>query len=49
LRRRGRFGDGEVHLIPDKRIVWIVGEGCIQERLNVVEVEVVGVNGGVKS
>jgi hypothetical protein len=31
-----------VDLIPDNRVVWIVGEGCIQERFDVVEVEVVG-------
>jgi len=40
--RRGGFGDGVVDLIPDNRVVWIVGEGCIQERFDAVEVEVVG-------
>jgi hypothetical protein len=33
-----------VDLIPDNRVVWIVGEGCIQERFDAVEVEVVGVD-----
>ena len=28
-----------VDLIPDKRIVWVIGEGCFQERLDAVEVE----------
>ena len=34
------FDDGVVDLIPDKRIVWVIGEGCFQERLDAVEVEV---------
>jgi hypothetical protein len=37
-RRRCGFGDGVADLIPDKRIVWIVGEGCIQERFDAVEI-----------
>ena len=28
-----------VDLIPDKRIVWVVGKGCFQERLDAVQVE----------
>ena len=39
--RRGGFGDGIVDSIPDERIIRIIGEGCLQERLDAVEVEVV--------
>jgi hypothetical protein len=47
--RRDRFGDGDTDLAPDKRIVGIVGEGCFQERFDVVEVEVVGKDRGTES
>ncbi len=48
LGRRGGFGDGVVDLIPDECIVAIVAEGCSQERLNPLEVEVVGADGGIE-
>jgi hypothetical protein len=48
LGRRGGFGDGVVNLIPDERIVPIVGEGRSQERFNTVEMEVVGADGGIE-
>jgi hypothetical protein len=44
----GRLGDGVVDLIPDERIVRTIGKGCSQERLDTVEVEAVGINGGVE-
>jgi hypothetical protein len=49
--RRGGFGNGIVNLAPDL-IVELVGEDCIQERFDLVEVEVVGVvgvDGGIES
>ena len=33
-----------VDSIPDKRIIWVVGEGCFQERLDAAEVEVARVD-----
>ena len=33
------MGDGNTGLVPDKRIVEIVGEGYSQERLDAIEVE----------
>ena len=47
--RRCGFGDGVVDLIPDKRIVWVVGKGCFQERLDAAEVEVARVDSDTKS
>jgi hypothetical protein len=44
-RRRGGISDGIVDLIPYKRIVGLVGEGRIQERLDTVEVQVEVVGG----
>jgi len=41
-----RFDDGVIDFIPEECIVPIVGEGCSQKRLNTVEVEVVGADGG---
>jgi hypothetical protein len=38
--KRGGFDDGLVDLIPDVPIITLVGEGCRQERLDTVEVEV---------
>lgn len=35
-----------IDFIPEECIVPIVGEGCSQKRLNTVEVEVVGADGG---
>ena len=31
-----------VDLIPDNCVVWIIGEGYIQERFDAVKVEVIG-------
>jgi len=47
--RRGGFGDGVIDLIPDEHIVWIVGERCIQERFDTVEVEVIGSDRRIQS
>ena len=38
-----------VDSIPDKRIVWAVGEGRFQERLDATEVEVARVDSDTKS
>jgi hypothetical protein len=46
--RRGGFGDSVVDLVPDL-IVRFVGEYCIQERFDTVEVEVVRSDGCIKS
>jgi hypothetical protein len=47
--RRGGFGDGVVDSLPDESIFEMVREGCVEERLDVVEVEVVGFDGGIES
>jgi len=39
---RSGLGDGVVDLVPNEGIVWIVGEGCLEERFDAVAVEVVG-------
>jgi hypothetical protein len=36
-------------LVPNERVIWTVDEGGIQERLDAVKVELVGVDGGNKS
>jgi hypothetical protein len=46
---RGGFGDDVVDSLPDDGIIGMVREGCVKERLDAVEVEVVGVDGRIKS
>jgi len=46
--RWGGFGNGVGDLSLDTRIIWIV-KGCVQERLNTVEIEVVRNDGRIKA
>lgn len=48
MERWGRFGDRVVDFFPDEGIV-IAGNDRLEEGFNAVEVEVVGVDGGVES